>query len=73
MNRYRLDTGAVIDQKTGRILSDKKVVNRLNRQDRLLKIAREKHMAVVNALNEEIDNADGELKEALIRISHRRL
>ena len=36
-NRYRYDTGAIIDQETGEILTTKQAVNRLNRQDTLLK------------------------------------
>jgi len=36
-NRYRYDTGSIIDQETGEILTTKQAVNRLNRQDTLLK------------------------------------
>lgn len=35
--RYRYDTGCIIDQQTGEILSTKQAVNRLNRQNALLK------------------------------------
>ena len=36
-NRYRYDTGCIIDQETGEILTTKQAVNRLNRQWTLLK------------------------------------
>lgn len=39
MNRYRYDTGSVIDQSTGEILSEKQVVNRLNRYENMIKEA----------------------------------
>ena len=35
--RYRYDTGCIIDQQTGEILSTKQAVNRLNKQNTLLK------------------------------------
>lgn len=72
-NRYRYDTGSIIDQ-TGDILTTRQAVNRLNKQDALVKRARNHHQAVIDALNEEINKADNpELKEALIKISHKRL
>ena len=39
-NRYRIDTGSIIDQKTGEILTLRKAVNRLNRQDKLIEAKR---------------------------------
>ena len=35
--RYRLDTGCFIDQETGEILTDVKVRNRLNEQDKRIR------------------------------------
>ena len=35
--RYRYDTGCIIDQQSGEILSTKQAVNRLNKQNTLLK------------------------------------
>jgi len=73
-NRYRLDTGCIIDQRTGEILSDKKIVGRLNRQDRMIKIKENHVQAMINALNDEIENAETEeLRNALIRISNKKL
>lgn len=70
--RYRYDTGSIIDQKTSEILTKRQAVNRLNRQDILLNKARKHTQAVIDALNDEIEKADtDELKQALIRISHR--
>ena len=72
-NRYRYDTGSIIDQKTGEILTERKTVNRLNRQDRRIKI-KERHIdAMINQLNKEIENSTGELKQALIRIANTEL
>ena len=34
--RYCYDTGCIIDQKTGDILTEKQAVNRLNKQDALI-------------------------------------
>ena len=48
MNRYRYDTGSVIDQETGDILTEKQVVNRLNRQDSLIKIKTRVNEAIVD-------------------------
>ena len=39
--RYRLDTGCFIDQETGEILTDVKVQNRLNQQDKEIRELRE--------------------------------
>jgi uncharacterized protein YwgA len=73
-NRYRYDTGMIIDQKNGDILTTKQAVNRLNRQE-ILNRRKTKHIeAVIKQLNKEIDNADtDELKQALIRISNKEL
>ena len=73
MNRYREDTGAIIDQRTGGILTIKQVVNKLNRYEKIKQMARAHHQAMSDALNDEIEKADGELKTALIRISNRRI
>ena len=73
-DRYRYDTGMIIDQKNGDILTTKQAVNRLNRQE-ILNRRKTKHIeAVIKQLNKEIDNADtDELKQALIRISNTEL
>ena len=70
-NRYRLDTGCIIDQtEQGTVMTTKQVVNRLNRYERICRV-KERHIeAMINALNKEIENADGDLKQALIRISN---
>ena len=69
-HRYRYDTGSIIDQKTGEILTERRVLNRLNRQDKLIRI-KERHIeAMTRQVQIEIDNADGELKQALIRIAN---
>ena len=74
MSRYRYDTGSIIDQDTGDILTERQVVNRLNRQDALIKAKRKQVEAMVNVLNEEIEYAeDVNLKLALKRIAHRKL
>ena len=72
-NRYRYDTGCILDQKTVEILTPRQAVNRLNKQDTIIQQASKHQQAVIDALNDEIEKADGELKEALIRISHRKL
>jgi len=72
-DRYRYDTGCIIDQKTNEILTTKQTVNRLNRQERLIQIKQKHIEAVIKQLNLEIDNADGELKQALIRIANTEL
>jgi uncharacterized protein YwgA len=73
-DRYRYDTGMIIDQKNGDILTTKQAVNRLNRQERRIR-HRTKHIeAVIKQLNKEIDNANtDELKQALIRIANTEL
>lgn len=72
--RYRYDTGAVIDNISGEILSERQVVNRLNREHLLKNSARKQMEAMRTALKEEIDKADNEeLKKALIRIYNKRL
>ena len=73
MNRYRYDTGSVIDQETGDILTEKQVVNRLNRQDRLIKIKTRVNEAMVDELNKQINNSEGELKQALVNVANIRL
>lgn len=73
MNRYRYDTGSVIDQETGDILTEKQVVNRLNRQDSLIKIKTRINEAMVDELNKQINNSEGELKQALVNVVNIRL
>ena len=53
--------------------NNKEINNMLNRQESIIR-QRSKHLdAMINQLQLEIDNADGELKEALIRISQKEL
>ncbi len=69
-NRYRYDTGCIIDQETGDILHGRKILHRLNRQDKLIK-HKDKHLdAVLEQLQKEIDNSSGELHDALVRIAN---
>lgn len=68
-NRYRYDTGSIIDHKENQVLTIKQAVNRLNRQDTLIKIKQRHIYAMIEVLHEEINNADGELKQALVRIA----
>lgn len=46
---------------------------KLNRQDSLIKMKQNHVGAMVNALHEEMEQADGELKGALVRISRKEL
>ena len=58
--RYRYDTGSIIDQKTGEILSERQAVNRLNRQDVLIETKREQikfHVDGYNQLKQTIEEA----------------
>lgn len=53
--------------------NNKEINNMLNRQEIIIR-QRSKHLdAIINQLQLEIDNADGELKETLIRISQKKL
>lgn len=72
--RYQIIDNKIVDtQKQEILLFKTTVVNRLNRQEIILK-ARTKHLkTMIETLHEEIDNADGELKQALIRISNKEL
>ena len=59
-NRYRYDTGCIIDQKTGDILTEKQAVNRLNKQDVLIETKREQikfHVEGYNQLKQTIEEA----------------
>lgn len=59
-NRYRYDTGCIIDQKTGDILTEKQAVNRLNKQDVLIETKREQikfHVDGYNQLKQTIKEA----------------
>ena len=58
--RYRYDTGSIIDQKTGEILSERQAVNRLNRQNVLIETKREQikfHVDGYNKLKQTIEEA----------------
>ena len=58
--RYRYDTGSIIDQKTGEILSGRQAVNRLNRQDVLIETKKEQikfHVEGYNKLKQTIEEA----------------
>ncbi len=58
--RYRYDTGSIIDQKTGEILSERQAVNRLNRQDILIETKKEQikfHVDGYNQLKQAITEA----------------
>lgn len=61
-NRYRLDTGCIIDQAPGHgeILSDKQIVNRLNRQEVLIKSKEKQIKFHVDGYNQVIQT----IKEA---------
>ena len=59
-NRYRIDTSCIIDQKTGEILTLRKAVNRLNRQDVIIKAEREAVQFHVDGYNQVIQT----IKEA---------
>lgn len=59
-NRYRYDTGSIIDQKNGEILSERQIVNRLNKQDKLIESKREQikfHVEGYNQLKQTIQEA----------------
>lgn len=60
----------VFDWENGEILEKMDIINRLNRQNMLIKHKQKQIDAMINQFNEEIMNSDGELKESLIRISH---
>jgi hypothetical protein len=48
------------------------IVTRLNRQDAIIKQQRKHLDAMISQLQQEIDNSEGELKKALIRISKKK-
>ena len=59
-NRYRYDTGCIIDQKTGDILTEKQAVNRLNKQDALIETKKKQikfHVEGYNQLKQTIEEA----------------
>ena len=71
--RYRYDTGCIIDQETGERLHGRKILLRLNKQDILIK-HKDKHLdAVLEQFQKELDNSSGELRDALIRIANTEL
>ena len=53
-NRYRIDTDCIIDQKTGEILTLRKAVNRLNRQDEIIEAKKEAVQFHVDGYNQVI-------------------
>ena len=68
--RYRYDTGSIIDQKTGDILSERQAVNRLNRQDILIETKKEQikfHVEGYNQLKQTIEEAYKNERTALGR------
>lgn len=71
--RYRYDTGRIIDQETGEILHGRKILLQLNKQDILIK-HKDKHItALTEQFQKELDNSSGELRDALIRIANTEL
>ena len=59
-NRYRYDTGTIIDQKNGEILTTRKTVNRLNKQDRIIQAKKEQikfHVEGYNHIKQTIQEA----------------
>ena len=58
--RYRYDTGCIIDQKTGEILTEKQAVTRLNKQDAVIESKREAVKFHVDGYNHVIQT----IKEA---------
>ena len=72
--RYRYDTGAILDNQTGEILTDVMVRNRLNQQDdeikELKKQLESEHMILTNAIHLERtrmgQNALKQYKEAIM-------
>ena len=60
-NRYRYDTGSIIDQKTGEILTTRQTVIRLNRQEEIIKAKRE----VVQSYVEEYNQVKQTIKDAM--------
>lgn len=72
--RYQIIDNKIVDTKKQELLIfQETVVNRLNRQDIILRATKKQLEATIQALHEEIDNANGELKQALIRISNKEL
>ena len=59
-NRYRIDTDCIIDQKTGEILTLRKAVNQLNRQDGIIEAKKEAVQFHVDGYNQVIQT----IKEA---------
>lgn len=59
-NRYRYDTGQIIDQKNGEILTTRKTVNRLNRQESIIEAKKEAVQFHVEGYNHVIQT----IKEA---------
>lgn len=67
------DDFTVFDWETGEKLKGYEIITRLNRQNSLLRVCNKHRNALIEALNEEKDKADGELKKALIRICNKEL
>ena len=72
--RYRYDTGCIIDQKTGEILTEKQVVNRLNRQDGIIESKRKAvkfhvdgYNHVIQTIKEMYNNERTELGKSTLK------
>lgn len=53
-NRYRYDTGSIIDQKNNEVLTVRQVVNQLNRQDGIIEAKKEAVQFHVDGYNQVI-------------------
>ena len=73
-NRYRYDTGAIIDQHTGEILTVKQAVIRLNFHEALNKAKEERlkfhvdgYNNVISKINEALANERTELGKSVLK------
>lgn len=53
-NRYRYDTGSIIDQKNNEVLTVRQAVNQLNRQDGIIEAKKEAVQFHVDGYNQVI-------------------
>ena len=67
------DEFGVFDWETGEKICGMDIVKRLNKQNALINQCRKHRDALIKALNEEKDKADGELKKSLIKICNKEL
>ena len=67
------DEFGVFDWETGEKILGVDIVKRLNKQNALIRQCRKHRDALIEALNEEKENADGELRDALVRICMKEL